>query len=1023
MRCPSCGQANPADVRVCLRCGASIASLPARGLPRRREATAGESLFIGRQRELSALRGALEHAKVGRGQVAMLAGEPGIGKTRTAQELSDHAARQGTLVLWGRCPEEPGAPPYWPWLQLLRRYAELHDIETMRATLGAQASILLTLDAELARGFADLPAPGPVMDPAEARFRLFDAMAQFWRRGATERPALLVFDDLHRADVSSLRLLEFVATQLGGARVLILGTYRDSEVVRRHPLSDTLAELARDPSFQRVHLSGFSSAETAEFVEALAGASSLELVSALHERTEGHPLFLAEMTRYLRQEGRPTPRAGRDARNHAWRLPEGVREVIGTRLNRLTPLCNRVLGNAAVIGRTFGLEVLTRLLDETSEEECLAALEEAATARVIDELPEPGSYQFTHALIRDTLYDEMPALRRLRLHQRIAAALEERHRDDLTPFLSALAYHYGAARPAGTGAKALEYATRAAERAGAMLAYEEAARHYELALQAIEPSMRARGCELLLALGEAQANAGDSAAAMTTFLGAAEPARGLADPVLLARAARGFEAVAWRASEVAQSGAQAAALVKEALEGLPPADSLERAALLAASCRALVYCNRIEEATRVHELAVAMARRLRDPLALFSALSAIVPARWAPELLELRLAAGREATELARRHGRAELAVGHLSGWHIGDLMESGDTRGAAAVADFGLESPEVARQPYVLGVLLTCRAMLATHEGRFADAETSAIQGLQSSARFNFANASGAYAVQMFTLRRAQGRLRELAPVLKQFRETASDAATWQPGLAVLYCELGLADEARDTFEKLAATDFTGIPRDGVWLGVIAYLAETCVWLGDEARAPILYALLAPYAERNIVFGAHVACLGAAARLLGMLAATLERWDDAERHFERALAINAASGGRPWLAQSQSEYAAMLLERQRPGDRERAMEMIDVALQESRALGMRSLADRLAALQRPGARAGSDRYPAHLSGREVEVLRLVAAGKSNQEIAAILFRSVNTVANHVRNILAKTGSSNRTEAAAFAVRHGLVDR
>lgn len=1022
MRCPTCGHANPISVRVCLKCGAPIASRREGGPLRTGEVKAAERPFVGRERELSILRGALDHARAGRGGIVLLAGEPGIGKTRTAQELSDHAVRQGMLVLWGRCPEEPGAPPYWPWLQLLRRYAELHDDETMRATLGSHADPLLALDANLARRFTYQPPPGPALDPAEARFRLFDVMAEFWRRAATERTALLVLDDLHRADASSLRLLEFIVAQLAGARLMILGTYRDSEVARRDPLSDTLAELARGPSFQRIRLTGLSSAETAEFIAGFASPSSPELVSALHERTEGHPLFLTEMTRYLLQRGTPTPLTAADARDHARRLPEGVREVIGTRLNRLTPVCNRVLGNAAVIGRTFGLEVLSRLLDETAEEECATALEEAVTARVIDELSEPGWYQFTHALVRDALYDEMPAPRRLRLHQRIAAVLEERHRDDLTPILSALAYHYGAALPAGTGAKALEYATRAAERADAMLAYEEATRHYELALQAVEPSMRERACALMLAMGEAQAKAGDSAHAMTTFLGAAESARRLGDPELFARAAHGYEGVAWR-SAAASGGPQAAALVQEALERLATTDSHERAVLLAALCRALVWCNRIPEATRAHALAVAMARRLRDPVVLFGALSAIVPARWAPELLDLRLASGREAMELARGHGRADLAVSNLSGWHIGDLMESGDTRGAAAVADFGLESPEVARQPFFLGVMLSLRAMLAIHEGRFADAEALAEQALRCASRFNAANAAGAYAVQMFTLRRAQGRLRELAPVLKQFRKTASDAATWQPGLAVLYCELGLADEAREAFEKPAASDFAGVPRDGVWLGVIAYLAETCVWLGDEARAPTLYRLLAPYAERNIVFGAHVACFGAAARLLGMLAATLARWDDAERHFERALAIDAATGGRPWLVQSRCEYAAMLLERRRPGDRDQAMEIIDVALQESRTLGMQSLESRLAALQRPGVRRDDLSYPAGLSGREVEVLRLVAAGKSNQEIAAVLFRSVNTVANHVRNILAKTSSSNRTEAAAFAVRHGLVDR
>ena len=379
----------------------------------------GGSAFIGRRPEMEALRAALDQARAGNCRVVVLAGEPGIGKTRTAQELADYAARHDTRVLWGRCSEEPGAPPYWPWLQAIRGYAEHSDDETLRATLGIAASYVADLDAVLARRLSGVPRALPSADAGEARFQLFDAITEFWRNAARQS-VLLVLDDLHRADTASLRLLEFIVAELRVSRLIIVGTYRDPEITREHPLSDTLAELARHVSFRRLRLTGLTKEETAEFLDGVGNiAATPEVAASLYQATEGHPLFLTEMARFLAARG--------SQRADARRIPEGIREVIGSRLNRLTPLCNRVLSNAAVIGRGFALDLLMQLMDETPEDQCLAALEEALAARLIEELPGPGAYQFTHSLMRETLYDEMPAPRRIRLHQRVGSVLEERY--------------------------------------------------------------------------------------------------------------------------------------------------------------------------------------------------------------------------------------------------------------------------------------------------------------------------------------------------------------------------------------------------------------------------------------------------------------------------------------------------------------------------------------------------------------------------------------------------------------------
>lgn len=971
--------------------------------------------FIGRARELEALLGVLARAVAGQPGVALLAGEPGIGKTRTAQELVEHAQRLDVLALWGRCPEEPGAPPYWPWLQMIRRYVSVHDGAILGDVLGSAATYVAALDPEQLGRLCDA-RPAPLeSDSAKARFRFFDSIAGFWRRAAARQPILLVIDDLHRADVPSLRLLEFLMAEADASRLMLLGTYRDAEVTRQHLLSDTLAELHRHTSVQRIPLGGFSAAETVQFVTTAYAAASAELAAVLYEQTEGHPLFLTELVLDRSQVRAPgTPLARHGVRT----VPKGLREIIGVRLNRLSPSCQRVLRHAAVFGREFRLDLLARVLGDEAEDDCLAALAEAQTASLIDALAEPGSYQFAHALVRDALYDELSAAQRARWHQRIGLAFEMAYRGDLTPCLSALAYHFHAAGTAGDVAKAIEYATRAAERAAAMQAHEEASRHYQRACELLPtgPATEARRCRLLLGLGNAQNSAGVSDVALATFANAFASARRSGEASLLALAAIGFGDAQWR---LGSEGSTAVVLIREALAQVDPADVRGRTALLTALCQALLFSNQPDAAETVFRQAVALARELDDPLMLFRALCAILPGRWFPERLALRIEAAREATELVHRAGHPEWGAPYLSGWHTGDLMESGDSAAATSTARFHLVTGETMREPFNQAVALAALAMIATHEGRFADAVPLAVQALRCGQRFDRANAAGIFGVQMFTLRRHQGRLGELAPVLRQFLGKASPGATWNPGLAVLHCELGDRDAARAVFEQLAAYGFAGMAQDAIRVASLAYLAEVCVWLGDRVRAATLFDLLLPYAERNLVFGAHTASFGAAARLLGMLATTLQRWDVAQRQFEFAIDFDQHTGGRPWLAHSRHDYAAMLLRRGGSGDRERALVLLEAALADARQLGMARLEQTVLSAQADAAAAPLP--VAGLSPREVQVLQLVAAGKTNQEIATILFRSQNTVANHVRNILGKTQAANRTEASAFAVRHQLL--
>ena len=462
-------------------------------VPGRRAAGA----FVGRTWELETLEAGLDDAFAGRGRLFLAAGEPGIGKSRLADEFASRAKQREAGVLWGRCWEGEGASPYWVWAQALRSYARACEPDVVRASIGPHAAELAQLVPELDQLYPELPAA-----PASARFELFEAVAAFLRNAARRQTLVLVLDDLHVADEPSLLMLRFLAGELAELPIVVLGTYREDDGE-----SPSLAELRRLPARQ-LRLGGLAPAEVTAFVEASTGvAPSQKLVDALHKETEGNPLYVGEIVRLLAAEGRLTEAPGAD-----WLLqvPAGVHEETAQRLRALSKECRRVLTIASALGREFDTDVLERV-SEAPEEEVLDGLDEAFAARVLTEVPgAPERMRFARARLRDAVYNDLSTARRARLHLRIAEVLEDLNgADDL--HLDELALHFFLAGPGGDVEKTIDYSRRAGDRAAGLLAFDEAARHYEHALKAIErrkgPDDRQKR-ELLLALADARTKAG-----------------------------------------------------------------------------------------------------------------------------------------------------------------------------------------------------------------------------------------------------------------------------------------------------------------------------------------------------------------------------------------------------------------------------------------------------------------------------------------------------------------------------------
>ena len=474
---------------------------------------------------MAELTSTLEEALSGQGRLVMLVGEPGIGKTRTTQELASYAESRGAQVFWGRCYEDEGTPPYWPWVQTMRSYVQQASREQLTAEIGSGAAAIAEIVPEILGKLPGLETP-PALDPEAARFHLFDSITTFLKNAAQNQPLMMVLDDLHWADRSSLLLLEFLARELGEARILLVGCYRDTDLSRQHILTETLAQLSREPVFRRQVLRGLSQDDLGEFINLTTGVQLPQnLNDTLFAHTEGNPFFMTEIIRLLSESGELT--AEHIGTPEGIKIPAGVREVIGQRLNRLSERCNEVLTTASIIGREFDFRLLNILNGEIFEQQLLQSVEEAVSFHLIEEVPgRMDRYQFVHALVQQTLTEEVTTSRNVRLHARIAEALEQLYAADVEAQAAELAYHYSEAE-AVLGTERLGHFSRiAGERALAAYAFDEALVFLSRALEVREgetgPHLAERATDedtaaILLALGYVQAALDQINDALTSF--------------------------------------------------------------------------------------------------------------------------------------------------------------------------------------------------------------------------------------------------------------------------------------------------------------------------------------------------------------------------------------------------------------------------------------------------------------------------------------------------------------------------
>jgi DNA-binding CsgD family transcriptional regulator len=921
--------------------------------------------IVGRRRELEWLRTWLHDARHGTGRLVLCAGEPGIGKTRLAQELAGIALAGGTAVAWGRCGEAEGAPAFWPWRQVLR-------------SLGVEPDTVFG---------GDIESP-------EDRFRVFDDVTEAVRGAATKSGLVVILDDVHSGDESSLLVLRHLAEHIADARLLVFAAFRDSEP--GSVLPRVLPDLLRSPAIERLDLRGFGLAEVREELSKTTAAEATADAGAVLDVTGGNPLFVREVARAI-ADGTWRPD----------RPPRTVLDVVGGRLDRVSAECRRLVQAAAIVGRDFPLSLVAATLDEPVAQ-CLPLIDEAIAFGLLDQLGDAGQYRFVHALIRDAVESSLATADRAALHRAVADATEAQFAGDLSEHLTDLARHWAELAPYGEAATARTWAIRAAEDSVRRLAYEEGVRLYRAALALEATSLPSEDrCRVLLALGRAAYFAGDLAGCADASLAAADAARAADSAELMSEAALVVEAAP-------DPGVNAVAkqLCEEAITraGDTAPDAMH-ARLLAQRSHLAFYDGEQDRVEALSAAALDLARQSDDDRALTEALHARKEARPGPAGRSERLQLASEMLALAPRTNSARAAMwGEL--WRIEALLENGDLRSAADRLPALQVSVERVGGPVSRWHLDRVTACTAQAQGRYGEAAAAARRGFERMRPIEPAPAAGAYFALVCAIARHVGVTDEAAAFLEQPLRPLPRFRTMAPiHRAFLLLVAGRTDEAGASYQQAGPIKTWSLPAFFTLAGY-GYATLVAAQLGRRDDLEELLDRLERFRGEHAI-GESVAYIGPVELALGRGAAALGRLDAAIDDLTVAAEQADAAGAPGFVAEANYHLASALLARNGTCDHEQARVAAGNADRLARALGMTPYVDRTAALL---AQLGGERT-SELSPREAQVAKLVTDGLTNRQIAERLIISERTAQNHVQHILTKLGFTARSQIAAWSVR------
>ena len=882
--------------------------------------------FVGRSVERERITAAWKQAtSEAQCRVVLVSGEPGIGKTTLTARLAAEVQAEGAVVVYGRCDEDLGIP-YQPWIEALTQLVAAVSDEVVRHHVGDRGAHLARLVPSVARR-AGVEVPSGDGGDSE-RFVLLGCVVDLLERASADTPLLIVVDDLHWTDRQTVQVLKHVTTSAVQAPVMIVGTFRDTDIADGDPMSELLAAFHRVGTVERITLRGLGDAELLELLEYTAGHTmddaGIALRDAVLAETDGNPFFVNEVLRHLAETGAVYQNddgrwvGDRDIR--AVGLPVSVTEVVGRRVAALGTDTHRLLTLASVIGRDFDIATLAAAAG-VDELDVIDRCDAAVSAAVLQPTAVVDRYTFTHALIERTLYDSMSPSRRARTHRMIAEAIEALHGED-TARAAELAHHWAQAVQPVDAAKALHYAQLAGDRALDQLAPDEALRWYENAVELsdkVDTPPRQR-IELLIGLGTARRQTGDPEYRHTLL----EVGR-LADDIgaddLYVRSAlagfRGFQ------STVGVVDHELVNVIIRALEHTGDADSPERVRLLTMAAAEQQYSTTLEQRLTLVEEAISVARRLGDPALLKWVLSySCVPVRvprttsWRKANLEEARALGAEATDLR--------SLATLAGESAYVALDTGDINGFEQHIEEWRFAAERVHEPSHRWSAAFVSAVLPMIRGQLDVAEAAAEAAFALGSEAGQLDAFTVYAAQLAVIRYHQGRLHELIPAMQEALEATPELHSYRGAIALTHARAGDLDLARDLIDAEFRIGFE-LPEDESWLTTVVYWSMVAGIVHHRQAAGHLHPLLDPFRDRFV--HSQIVVVPAAALAIGMLEHALGRYDDADSSFTQGDVMHQRLRSPMFIAEGRAHWAAMLANRNRPGDRERARELATGAL------------------------------------------------------------------------------------------------